>query len=151
LSNQNNVTADEYNSLSLTIGFGAANAVFSSFAYVLIEKPPRGEPGGNTRGRRQLPRCLLRQRWLLGRRSLLLTSLIGGTIMLFILIFLLNMDKGNPAKLPVVVTFLILFTFFYSPGAGCVPFLYSAEVWPNEGRGMLCLNISLLPLVFYPE
>ena len=58
--------------------------------------------------------------------------------MLFVLTFLLNLDASNPAKLPVVVVFIILFTFFYSPGAGCVPFVYSAEVWPNDGRGMSC-------------
>ena len=55
--------------------------------------------------------------------------------MLFILTFLLRLDASNDAKLPLVMVFIILWTFFYSPGAGAVPFLYSAEVWPNEGRG----------------
>lgn len=55
--------------------------------------------------------------------------------MLFILTFLLNLDATNDAKMPLVMLFIILWTLFYSPGAGCVPFLYSAEVWPNEGRG----------------
>jgi hypothetical protein len=82
--------------------------------------------------KRELPR------WLLGRRSLLLISLAGGTLMLFILTFLLDIHEDNPAKLPFVLIFVILFTLFYSPGAGCVPFIYSSEVWPNEGRGTSC-------------
>lgn len=64
--------------------------------------------------------------------------------MLFILTFLLDLKEGNPAKLPVIVFFIIIFTLFYSPGAGCVPFLYSAEVWPNEGRGMSHHSSTLL-------
>ena len=56
--------------------------------------------------------------------------------MLFTLTFLLKINESNPAKLPLVVIFIMLLTLCYSPGAGCVPFLYSAEVWPNEGRGM---------------
>ncbi|KAH0547679.1 hypothetical protein FGG08_000168 [Glutinoglossum americanum] len=110
-------------SLRLTIGFGAANAVFSIIAYFLIE-PLEVE----NRQKSKLPA------WMHGRRSLLLLSLGGGTLMLLILTFLLGLKEGNPAKLPVVMLFIILFTLCYSPGAGCVPFLYSAEVWPNEGR-----------------
>ena len=49
-----------------------------------------------------------------------------GTLMLTLLP---NLDEGNPAELPVVVIFIMLFTFCHSPGAGCVPFLYLAEVW----------------------
>lgn len=33
-----------------------------------------------------------------------------------------------------VFALVILLALFYSPGAGAVPFLYSAEVWPNEAR-----------------
>ncbi|KAH0555948.1 hypothetical protein GP486_006105 [Trichoglossum hirsutum] len=115
--------SNTYDSLRFTIGFGAANAVFSAMAYFLVE-PLSAEK----RRKSKLPA------WLYGRRSLLLLSLGGGTLMLFILAFLLGLKESNPAKLPVVLVFVILFTFFYSPGAGCVPFLYSAEVWPNEGR-----------------
>jgi hypothetical protein len=73
---------------------------------------------------------------LYGRRSLLLLSLSGGTVTLFIMTFLLDLDEVNPVKLPFAVLFIILFTLCYSRGAGCVPFLYSAEVRRNEGRGM---------------
>jgi hypothetical protein len=160
-SNPADATTNSDNSLRLTIGFGAANTVFSMLAYWLIEPrpdvgvmeeelsrlmmlqdPAAGEAGAGSgvqpqtinpkEKNRELPR------WLFGRRSLLLLSLGFGTLMLFILTFLLTLDESNPAKLPVVVVFIMLFTLAYSPGAGCVPFLYSAEVWPNEGRGMSC-------------
>jgi hypothetical protein len=154
LRSQGSDITNEYDSLRLTIGFGAANAVFSAVAYFLIEPLPvdcsLGELEGilppNPNAAPEDPRKKKRQlpRWLLGRRSLLLLSLAGGTLMLFILTFLLDLNERNPAKLPVVVVFIILFTLCYSPGAGCVPFVYSSEVWPNEGRGMSC---PLLPLL----
>lgn len=84
--------------------------------------------------------------WMRGRRSLLLLSLAGGTVTLFILAFLLGLKSDNSAKLPLVMIFIVLFTFFYSPGAGAVPFVYSAEVWPNEGRGMCCYFLPPLVL-----
>lgn len=121
-----------YDSLCLTIGFGAANTVFSAIAYFLVEpvdRPVNESDSSNpntTRGNVQT--------WISGRRSLLLLSLGGGTLMLLILTFLLDLKKENPAKLPVIVVFIMLFTLFYSPGAGCIPFLYSAEVWQNEAR-----------------
>lgn len=34
-----------------------------------------------------------------------------------------------------VATFLVLYTFAYSPGAGVVPFLYSSEIFPQMLRG----------------
>jgi hypothetical protein len=127
--------------LGLTIGFGAANAVFSAIAYFLIEPvevenpdhdstPAVAEEESNFKLRAWL------QRRLQGRRSLLLLSLSSGAVMLFILTFLLDLKENNPAKLPIIVIFIMLFTLCYSPGAGCVPFVYSSEVWPNEGRGM---------------
>ncbi|KAF2002631.1 MFS general substrate transporter [Amniculicola lignicola CBS 123094] len=137
--------ANAYDSLKFSIGFGVANAVFSAIAYFLIEPlekelpemknapihQPKGrtvwkwKPSGGTRS------CLKLFR---GRRALLMTSLGGGALMLFILTFLLRLDPTNEAKLPLVMIFIILWNLFYSPGAGAVPFLYSAEVWPNEGR-----------------
>jgi MFS family permease len=126
-------TSNGNDSLRLAIGFGAANAVFSAIAYFLIEpledEDPFAEAAASTK--RQKRRKVS---WMLGRRSLLLMSLAGGSLMLFILALLLDLKSDNPAKLPLVVIFIMLFTLFYSPGAGCVPFLYSAEVWPNEGR-----------------
>lgn len=159
-SNPADATTNSDNSLCLTIGFGAANTVFSMLAYWLIEPRPDtdvmeeelnrlmmlGEfqdpaaggagAGAQPQTRKSKEKNRELPRWLFGRRSLLLLSLGFGTIMLFILTFLLRLDESNPAKLPVVVAFIMLFTLVYSPGAGCVPFLYSAEVWPNEGRGM---------------
>ena len=159
-SNPAYATTNSDNSLRLTIGFGAANTVFSMLAYWLIEPrpdmdvmeeqlnrlmmlgafqdPAAGGAGAQPETRNPKEKNRELPRWLFGRRSLLLLSLGFGTLMLFILTFLLTLDESNPAKLPVVVTFIMLFTLAYSPGAGCVPFLYSAEVWPNEGRGMSC-------------
>lgn len=137
---QNAAAADKanaYDSLRLAIGFGAANAVFSTIAYFLIEPPEVEDSLIHSEETQAMPtnkRLFMLPPWLCGRRSLLLLSLGGGTLMLFILTFLLDLKEGNPAKLPVIVFFIIIFTLFYSPGAGCVPFLYSAEVWPNEGR-----------------
>jgi sugar transport protein len=118
-------------SLGPVIGFGAANAVFSTIAYFLIE-PRRDEDVGVAVQPDDPRKKRLQFSWLFGRRSLLLLSLGGGTVMLFILTLLLNRDSPS---LPLVVIFIILFTLFYSPG-GCVPFVYSAEVWPNDCRGM---------------
>jgi Sugar (and other) transporter len=66
--------------------------------------------------------------------------------MLLILAFLLDLNEENPAKQPLVVMFILLFALCYSPGAGCVPFTYSAEVWPNEGRGVSRLVLLSSPL-----
>ena len=121
-------------SLILTIGFGAANAVFSGIAYFFIEP---SEDDEDDEDKSTLWKRMLRPaRRLRGRRSLLMISLGGGTAMLLVLTILLNLNESSPAKLPLVVIFIMLFTLFYSPGAGCVPFVYSAEVWPNDGRGM---------------
>jgi hypothetical protein len=163
LKSEPNPTVGAYDSLRLTIGFGAANALFSTIAYFFIEPPPveplndedlEGlEDLDDVEGLDDLPiqneseneaqpqveppkkKKLQLPSWLMGRRALLLFSLSGGAVTLFILTFLLGLKESNPAKLPIVVVFIMLFTLFYSPGAGCVPFLYSAEVWPNEGRG----------------
>jgi len=43
-------------------------------------------------------------------------------------------DPSNSARIGVVAFFLILYTLFYSPGAGVVPFLYSSEIWPLAHR-----------------
>jgi len=151
--------------LGLGIGFGAANAIFSAIAYFLIEPLPEGPSledvnqldetlveGNNKtsepteakrkkeKARRERQERLYKFRRLLyGRRRLLLQSLAGGTVMLFILTFLLRLPSTNPNKLGAVTAFIFLFTLCYSPGAGAVPFLYSAEIWPNEGRGMFLL------------
>ncbi|KAF2405347.1 hypothetical protein EJ06DRAFT_552751 [Trichodelitschia bisporula] len=131
--------ANSINSLKLAIGFGAANAVFSALAYFLIEPPsdPAEDEDQDPRApaaKRSTRDWLRPPRWACGRRALLLLSMGLGTVMLLILTGLLTMNQSNGAKLPVVMVFVILFTLVYSPGAGCVPFIYSSEIWPNEGR-----------------
>lgn len=69
-----------------------------------------------------------------GRRFLLLTSLGAGVITLALTSAMFHIPDGNPARLPMIILFIMIFTAFYSPGAGAIPFLYSAEIWPNEGR-----------------
>lgn len=71
---------------------------------------------------------------LRGRRFLLLTSLGVGVITLALTSAMFHIPFGNPARLPMIIIFIMIFTAFYSPGAGAIPFLYSAEIWPNEGR-----------------
>jgi len=143
-----NETKNTHDSLALGIGFGAANAVFSAMAYFLIEPAEVENPDlGSTpatKGQSKSKLWAWLKRRLQGRRALLLLSLSSGAVMLFILIFLLDLKENNPAKLPIVVIFIILYTACYSPGAGCVPFVYSSEVWPNEGRGMFRPRNSIL-------
>ena len=69
-----------------------------------------------------------------GRRFLLLTSLGGGAVTLLITSLCFLIPKDNSARLPVIAMFIMIFTIFYSVGAGAIPFLYCAEVFPNEGR-----------------
>ena len=162
-SNSDPITSRN-NSLGLTIGFGGLNALFSVVAYWFIEPLPvdyaldenfddilpenRSPAAPNDKKSMKKKRRSKFFRLLNGRRSLLILSLGGGTVMLFMLSFVLAfVDEGNPAKLPVVFVLIALFTFTYSPGAGCVPFLYSAEVWPNEGRGAFFMLLALIALL----
>jgi hypothetical protein len=157
--------------LGLGVGFGAANAIFSTIAYWLIEPLPHdmgvedadeeiitppSEDAPTKEARKVARKKEARQQrvkklqeLLYGRRRLLLQSLFSGTVMLFILTFLLRLPKENSAKLGAVTTFIFLFTLCYSPGAGAVPFLYSAEIWPNEGRGMLVLLCACAILMLF--
>ena len=79
-----------------------------------------------------------------GRRFLLLTSLAAGVITLLLTSTMFNLpatvkdenndDVPNSQRNALIISFTILFTAFYSPGAGAIPFLYCAEIFPNEGR-----------------
>lgn len=75
----------------------------------------------------------------LGRRSLLLTSLFGMIWSLLVVAFGFQIEpdnKSSSTRIGLVVTFFIIFVFFYSIGAGPVPFTFSAEVFPLAFRGM---------------
>jgi MFS family permease len=125
--------ADNYDGVRLTIGFSAATAIFSIIAYFLID--PLKETMTIYREH------IVRQQ-LHGRRSLMLSSLAGSTVMLFIFTFLVTIDESSQVKLPITIISIVAYAFFYAPGAGSVPFLYSSEIWPNEGRGM---SLPILP------
>lgn len=69
-----------------------------------------------------------------GRRTLLLFTFpqMFWTLLIAGMCFLL--PESNSARLPVIALFLYLFTAFYAPGEGPVPFTYSAEVFPLSHR-----------------
>lgn len=68
-----------------------------------------------------------------GRRSLLLFTFpnMFWTLLVAGLSYLIT---DGDAKLGMMATFIYLFTIFYSPGEGPVPFTYSAEVFPLSHR-----------------
>ena len=50
-------------------------------------------------------------------------------------------------RLGLVALFIYLFDIFYSPGAGPVPFTYSAEIWPITHRDIgMCWSIAWINL-----
>jgi MFS family permease len=122
----NTANTGESGSLWLSFAFGLSNAVFSVLAYWLIDTK--------------------------GRRFLLVFSLFGMIWTMLATGLSFNISPDNSARLGVITFWLILYTFFYSPGAGVschscsfrpnwalnlmqvVPFLYSSEVFPNENR-----------------
>ncbi|KAI5477711.1 hypothetical protein MNV49_005994 [Pseudohyphozyma bogoriensis] len=65
-----------------------------------------------------------------GRRSLLLFTFpfLSLTMLIAGLGFVIPQDTNPKGQLACVITGLYLFTCFYSPGMGPVPFSYSAEV-----------------------
>ena len=69
-----------------------------------------------------------------GRRFLLLTSLFLCMVFLFITALCFQISVDSPARLPAISCFILAFTFSYSIGAGAIPWLYCAEIFPNEGR-----------------
>jgi Sugar (and other) transporter len=71
---------------------------------------------------------------LRGRRFLLLLSLSAGAVIL--LATALSFDIHNSHRAGTIIAFVYIFTIFYSPGAGCIPFLYSSEIWGNESRSV---------------
>ena len=102
--------------------FAAGNAVFSPLAYFLIDR--------------------------LGRRTLLLSSLLSMFPFLLLIGYLLDVDQDEAA-----IVLFIIYTALYSPGAGVsrpifnlnsrvtetlysqvIPFMYSSEVFPQLYR-----------------
>ncbi|CAN6672306.1 myo-inositol transporter 2 [Trichomonascus vanleenenianus] len=69
-----------------------------------------------------------------GRRTLLLFTFPNMTWSLLAAGFSFFIPKDNPARLGVIAFFIYLFTAFYSPGEGPVPFTYSAEIFPLSHR-----------------
>ena len=82
-----------------------------------------------------------------GRRFLLLTSMLGCMIFLIITALCFHVSVDSPARLPLIALFTMLFTFSYSIGAGAIPFMYCAEIFPNEGREAamsVCVAVNFL-------
>ncbi|KAL2050299.1 hypothetical protein ABVK25_009407 [Lepraria finkii] len=65
-----------------------------------------------------------------GRRSLLLFTFPHMAWTLLAVGACFYIPEHNPAHLPVIALFIYLFSAFYSPGEGPVPFTYSAEAFP---------------------
>ncbi|KAL4761393.1 major facilitator superfamily domain-containing protein [Aspergillus foveolatus] len=90
------------------VRFGASNFVFTLAAFVLIDSK--------------------------GRRFTLLTSFFFMTITLLGASFCFNIDPEGGRVAAVVVTVILLYTASYSIGAGPVPFMLSAEIFPLAFR-----------------
>ena len=75
-----------------------------------------------------------------GRRALLLVTFPNMAWTLLATAMCFKIPLHNPARLPVLAVFLYLFSAFYSPGEGPVPFTYSAEAFPLFHRGMRDLD-----------
>ncbi|GJD04922.1 hexose transporter [Colletotrichum higginsianum] len=69
-----------------------------------------------------------------GRRNLLLVTFPLMSICLFFTGFSFYIPEGTTARLACIVTGIYLFAAVYSPGAGPVPFTYSAEAFPLHIR-----------------
>ncbi|KAK0457525.1 uncharacterized protein EV420DRAFT_1621066 [Desarmillaria tabescens] len=92
-----------------------------------------------------------------GRRNLLLFTFpnMAWTLLATGLCFLI--PEANSARVPLIALFIILFTTFYSPGEGPVPYTYSAEVFPLTHREMgmswavsTCLGLGSHPIYHIP-
>ncbi|KAL9044923.1 MAG: hypothetical protein Q9214_001974, partial [Letrouitia sp. 1 TL-2023] len=99
-------------SLWLFFGFGVANFLSSAIAYFYIDSK--------------------------GRRWLLMLSLAAMFPLLLATGFSFKATRTITEN-ALVATFLVLYTFAYSPGAGVVPFLYSSEIFPQVLRGQTTL------------
>lgn len=132
----------EENNFKLSIGFAAATVACSAIAYFLVEPLPIDTSlddlinpiYGARKGKTQQKKLRELQRLLRGRRRLLLISLASGTAMLGGLTGVLSLPDEHPHRAGAVAALVFFLAMCYSPGVGAVPFLYAAEVWPNEAR-----------------
>ncbi|KAJ9665056.1 hypothetical protein H2201_004922 [Coniosporium apollinis] len=102
------VTSDHKRALWLGWGFGLTNFLFAWPAYGAIDRR--------------------------GRRALLLFTIPGLALTLLAAGFSFQIPVNSKAYIGVITFFIILFSVFYSPGLGPVPFTYSAEVFPLVNR-----------------
>ncbi|KAL9137568.1 MAG: hypothetical protein Q9175_001222 [Cornicularia normoerica] len=96
--------ADERSALLFSWGFGLINFVFAWPAVPTIDT--------------------------FGRRALLLVTFPNMAWTLLAAAFCFKIPMSSHAHLPVIALFVYLFSAFYSPGEGPVPFTYSAEAFP---------------------
>lgn len=94
--------------LFFSFGFGAINFIFAFPAVKLIDQ--------------------------FGRRSLLLATFPLMAVMLIATAMCFYVPESSNAHLGLIAFFIYLFSICYSPGAGPVPFTYSAEVFPLSHR-----------------
>ena len=62
--------------------------------------------------------------------------------------FCFYIPESSRAHFGLIALFIFLFTAFYSPGEGPVPFTYSAEVFPLSHRGRWPTTPEFLPYYF---
>ncbi|ORY92802.1 and other transporter-domain-containing protein [Leucosporidium creatinivorum] len=93
-----------------------------------------------------------------GRRNLLLFTFpnMAWTLLAAGLCFLI--PEGSAARVPLIALFIFMFSCFYAPGEGPVPFTYSAEVFPISHRevGMawavsVCLGFAAVLSITWPR
>ena len=69
-----------------------------------------------------------------GRSILLAVGLPNMAWSMLVFAFMFKIPEGNPARVPLVSIWAIIFTLFYAPTAGTSPFSISAEVYPLVSR-----------------
>lgn len=82
-----------------------------------------------------------------GRRALLLLTIPFLSLSLLAAGFASLISEKSNAHIGVISLFIVLFSVFYSPGLGPVPFTFSAEVFPLVNRGeAFCLHSPAVAL-----
>ncbi|KAK0214353.1 hypothetical protein IW262DRAFT_1450103 [Armillaria fumosa] len=94
-----------------------------------------------------------------GRRNLLLFTFPNMAWSLLATGFSFKfISKESSARVPLTALFIAIFTVFYSPGEGPVPYTYSAEVFPLTHREMgmslavaTCLGCAAILAITFPR